>query len=189
MSTLLRAFSPSVLLTTGTASYANDGSFKFDWSSLVADDGVNTIKPDDILPSDPGRWIKQSSGGSPSTTALVETLVAGEALEAGEPVRLDALGQAMRADAAWVGTPDEVYGIAQAAVAMGAPVNVTLLGVMAYVGVPALPGIGLPIYLAVGGGWSSSAPALAITNQSITKLGIVKSGSSIMVNIQPIAQS
>lgn len=40
-----------------TAERAGGDVFRWDPASVAADDGVNVIKPDDILPANPGRWL------------------------------------------------------------------------------------------------------------------------------------
>jgi len=56
----LRAVLPSALFADAMQASlaAGAGTFAWDSASVVADDGVNVIKPNDIAPVDPGRWLR-----------------------------------------------------------------------------------------------------------------------------------
>lgn len=125
----------------------------------------------------------------PSAAGVVDTVTAAEAINAGDPVALNAAGQAVRAKADWLLAPFEVYGVAQNSALLAGSVTVTLMGLMPYSGATPLPSPGTAIYLGVGGGWSAAPPSLLTPNSSIVKLGIVKSSALLLVRVQEIAQT
>lgn len=51
-----RAAGPSTLFVANAAAIYSGSVFRWDPASLLADDGVSVIKPDDIAVLDPGRW-------------------------------------------------------------------------------------------------------------------------------------
>lgn len=61
----LRQVLPSSLFREGMrAEVAAVGGFAWSTASLAADDGATVIKPNDVAPGDPGRWLKMPSAGA-----------------------------------------------------------------------------------------------------------------------------
>lgn len=76
--------------------------YRFDPASLAADDGVSVIKPNDIAPVDPGRFLIVPTAGAqvPSPTIF--------ALEGGEYSTIDLTPVILGAPGAYVGAPQAV---------------------------------------------------------------------------------
>lgn len=53
----LRVVLPSVLFRQGMEARTAAGVFVWDAASVAVDDGVSVIKPNDIAPANPGRWL------------------------------------------------------------------------------------------------------------------------------------
>lgn len=75
----LRAVLPSSLFEDDmrAAIAAGGGAFGWDSASVVADDGINVIKPNDIAPIDPGRWIRLPPPTVPAGAGDLHFLLSG----------------------------------------------------------------------------------------------------------------
>lgn len=140
-------------------------------------------------------WVEWTSGAA-AGNANIDTLVAAENLLAGNPVAINAIGQAINADAtAGGGLAQEVYGLAAADTTAGNPVSITTAGVHVYAGAVALPPQGTVLYLRAGAGGSGERwratppdPATDPSGTRISRIGHVRTAGSILVRPQLIAQ-
>ena len=135
-------------------------------------------------------WVEWTSGGGASS-ALTDTLSAGEDIAAGDPVAINTSGVAYNADAKeGAGFRQEVHGLAISDALSGSAVQVTTYGVLPYVGAVALPAPGTPLYLGRGTGVLGSwvvTPDTSTPLSRITRLGQVRTSNSILVRVQLIA--
>ncbi len=142
-------------------------------------------------------WIEWTSGGAAASNALTDTLVAAENILAGNPVAINAVGQAINSDAtAGGGAAQEMYGLAAADTTVGNPVAITTSGVHVYAGAVALPAQGTTLYVRAGAGgsgerWSSTPPdpSTSPSGTRIHRIGQVRAADSILVRPQLIAQT
>lgn len=168
------------------------GPVFFHWDALNtdADDGVSIIKPDDIAPADPGRWVLLGGGGSGESTLTDALLLAGEVVSAGDPVAIDpTTGDLVLAMALPPGGQEhrkEVYGVATVAGVIGAPLPVATAGVASHPG-PFVAGDVL--FLAPAGGVSTSAPPLDTPGQRIVRIGQARTSTTVQVRIQHVAET
>lgn len=64
----LRAVAPSASFAKGMpAQLAAGTQYTYDTASLAADNGTTVIKPDDVKPADPGRWLQSTTGAVTGT--------------------------------------------------------------------------------------------------------------------------
>ena len=143
----------------------------------------------------PNTWT-EFTGGTSSGTQLLDTMVSDEAISEGDPVALNPLsGRVYRSDAHEIaGTRQEVWGLAASSVlGAGLPIQVVTSGVMAYTHPGGLtPGdiLYIGVGAGIGGGFTNNpAPILATSGRRLTRLGQVRTASSILVRVQVIAQT
>lgn len=98
----LRAAAPSSLFTTAMPAFILGVVYRFDPTSVAVDDGVNVIKPNDIAPIDPGRFLIIPTAGSTAPAPTIFTL------EGGEYSTIDLTDVILGAPGAYVGAPQAV---------------------------------------------------------------------------------
>jgi len=142
----------------------------------------------------PNTWT-EFTGGTSSGTQLTDAMVSDEAVNEGDPVALNPLtGRVYRSDAHEIaGNRQEVWGLATSSVlAAGQPISVVTSGVMAYTPGGLAPGdiLYIGVGLGIGGGFTNNpVPILATSGRRLTRIGQVRTASSILVRVQVIAQT
>lgn len=133
-------------------------------------------------------WVTWGAPGT--TTTVYDTLLAGGAFLAGDPVSLDAAGDLVLADANAGSGTQEVYGLAITNGVLGNPATVVTYGVAPYA-----PG-GLTVQdvllLELGGGLRNTPPDpafLAVPFRRIVRIGQARTASSILVRVQVIGDT
>lgn len=156
-------------LRVGAVGETREGNVNFGWADTV-NAAIRNI----------------GHGGGGSGEDLERTYVAGENIGAGVPVAISSVdGRIYAADAA-VSDRKDVRGFTKASVLSGATTAVVSDGAFTY-----SPG-GLTrgtLYLAVGGGFSHVPPSLDTEGSSIVSLGYAVDASTILVDIDPIAET
>lgn len=137
-----------------------------------------TAAVDGIDPTKVNVTIPGGGGGN----NLTDTLTSSIPTTVGLPMSLVA-GNLVAADAE-AGQPQMVYGLATT-VSPAGPVEVVTSGVCSYGPGGLTPG--QELYLAVGGGISSSPPGTGVPNRRIVSLGIARTANTILVRIQDVA--
>lgn len=74
----LRAVLPSALFARGMEARTTTTTFAWSPISVAADDGVAVIKPNDIAPLDPGRWLLAPATTAPPGSGELHFTLSGE---------------------------------------------------------------------------------------------------------------
>jgi len=74
----LRAVLPSALFVRGMEARTTTTTFAWSAVSVAADDGVTVIKPNDIAPLDPGRWLLAPATTAPPGSGELHFTLSGE---------------------------------------------------------------------------------------------------------------
>lgn len=99
---MLRAAAPSASFEFGAQAWngVNGRLYNYDTLSLLPDDGVNVIKPNDVPALNPGRWILVPTAGSPPVPAPTSF-----SLDGGEYSTIDLSDIIVGFPGAYVGSP------------------------------------------------------------------------------------
>jgi hypothetical protein len=130
-------------------------------------------------------WTEFTGGGGAATAITDATLTAAENIFAQDPVALNASGGLIRANAE-VSTNQEVYGICTTSASAGNLVPVILSGIWTYTSAFAVPSV---VYLGVGGGATGTPPNPSVAGRRITRLGQVRTTTTMFVQIQVIGST
>jgi len=142
----------------------------------------------------PNTWV-EFTGAASTGTQLIDTMVSDEAISEGDPVALNpSNGRVYRSDAhETAGMRQEVWGLAaNSTLAAGLPVQVVTCGVATYTPGGLIPGdiLYIGVGTGTGGGFTTNlAPILGTPGRRLTRLGQVRTASSILVRVQMIAQT
>jgi len=125
-------------------------------------------------------------GGGGSGEDLERTVVAGESVSAYIPVALGTDGRFYRADAG-VANRSNVRGFSKTIGTAGNTFLIVTDGAFTYAPGGLTPG--MPIYLAVGGGFSYSPPSRDIPNLYVASLGSTIDTNTILIDVDMIAET